>query len=218
MNGRPFLTAAIDLFDLIAPRSCVFCAADCIDDEEYVCEMCLDDLPWNEPAISPVPGIFVRSIAMLRYEYPINAAIQRFKFDKQLFYGSAFAEILCRAIPLLPKDIDAVLPVPLHWYRKARRGFNQALEIAKPLAKKLHVPIVTPVVRRRSTPFQSGLGADERTRNLKAAFEVSGPIEFEHVLIVDDVTTTGATLNTLATVLQRSGADRVSSLCLARAV
>ena len=180
--------------------------------------MCLDDLPWSEPAISPVPGIFVRSIAMLRYEYPVNAAIQRFKFDKQLYYGPAFAEILCRAVPLLPEDIDGLLPVPLHWYRKARRGFNQALEIAKPLAKELGVPIVTQVVRRRSTPFQSGLGADERARNLKAAFEVSGPIDCKHALIVDDVVTTGATLNTLANVLQRSGVDRVSSLCLARAV
>ena len=154
---------------------------------------------------------------MLNYEFPIDVAIKRFKFDKKLYYGPAFVEILRRALLHLPPDIDGVLPVPLHWFRKARRGFNQALEIAKPLAVELYVPIAKGVIRRRATPFQSGLGAEERARNLSHAFAVTKPLDCQHVLIVDDVITTGSTTEMLARALQKSGVERVSALCLARA-
>ena len=205
------------LLDLLAPRSCAFCAALSNSIEGNVCAGCLDDLPFNEPANAPAPGKLDSLTAVLRYEFPVDAAIRAFKFQRRSFYASAFAELLLLARYVLPRDIDALLPVPLHWLRRARRGYNQADEIAAPLSRSLGVPVIRNVRRVRATPFQSGLDAAERARNLRRAFAVRGDLPYRHILIVDDVITTGATLDTLATVLRRAGTERVSALCLAKA-
>ncbi len=154
---------------------------------------------------------------MLQYEFPVDAAIKAMKFSRRLYYLPAFAEVLCAARPLLPTDIDAILPVPLHWRRKTSRGFNQATELAKPLAGLLSVPVVRRVRRTRATPFQSGLDAAARAKNLRQAFSIDAPLHYEHVLIVDDVVTTGTTLVQLATLLRHNGVKKVSALTVARA-
>ncbi len=205
------------LLDLLAPRSCAFCGVLAIHSERNICVNCFDDLPWHEPTVSPTPGLFECSIAMLRYEFPVDVAIKALKFNRRLFYAPAFAEVLCTADNFLPKDIDAVLPVPLHWWRKTRRGFNQASELAKPVAKHLNVRLLRGVYRRKATPSQSGLNALERRRNLKQAFAVRKPLRANHVLIIDDVVTTGTTLTELARVLLRDGVRKVSALTVASA-
>jgi len=205
------------ILDFLAPRSCVFCGEPSQGDEKSICTGCFADLPWNASPVSPTPGIFESSIALLHYSFPIDVAIKALKFRRTLFYGPAFAEVLCVAKPLLPTGIDAVLPVPLHWRRKAVRGFNQALEIARPVAASLGVPLVHNVRRKRATPFQSGLDAAERARNLRRAFMITRPASYTHILIVDDVVTTGATAQALATLLLSSGAIKVSFLAVARA-
>lgn len=205
------------LLDVLAPRNCAFCGATCNTVEGSICAGCLDDLSFNNPPSSPQPGKLQTVTAVLRYEFPVDAAIKAFKFHRKLFYASAFAEVLLLARPILPGDVDALLPVPLHWWRKARRGYNQADELAAPLARSLGLPIIRNVRRVRSTPFQSGLDAAERARNLRHAFAVQGKLPYQHILIVDDVITTGATLETLAAVLQQAGVQRVSALCLAKA-
>lgn len=154
---------------------------------------------------------------MSHYSFPIDVAIKSLKFKRKLFYAPALAEILCTARPLLPEDIDAVLPVPLHWRRKATRGFNQATELAKPVAKLLGVPLVRNIRRTRATPFQSGLDAAQRARNLRSAFMITGPDSHAHILIVDDVVTTGATVRALAKLLLASGVSKVSVLAVASA-
>jgi len=154
---------------------------------------------------------------MLHYSFPIDIAIKALKFRRKLFYGPAFAEVLCVAKPLLPAGIDAVLPVPLHWRRKAVRGFNQAMETAQPIAKSLGVPLVRNVQRKKATPFQSGLDAAERARNLRRAFMITRPHTYTHILVIDDVVTTGATSEALATLLLSSGVTKVSFLAVARA-
>jgi ComF family protein len=207
----------MQILDILAPRSCVFCGVASEADEKNICNACYADLPWNEPAISSRPGIFECSAAMLRYSYPVDVAIKKFKFGRKLYYGPAFAEVLCAANSFLPKDIDAVLPVPLHWRRKAFRGFNQAMELAMPVARMLGVPIVRGVQRKRATPFQSGLDARERSRNLRRAFSVSGVIPHTHVLIIDDVVTTGATTIQLARALRKSYVKNISVLAIAKA-
>ena len=205
------------ILDFLAPRSCVFCGEPSEGDEKSICTGCFADLPWNASPLSPTPGIFESSIAVLHYSFPIDVAIKALKFRRKLFYGPALAEVLCVAKPLLPPDIDAVLPVPLHWRRKALRGFNQATEIAKPIAKSLGVPLVRNVQRKRATPFQSGLDAAERARNLRCAFMITRPASYMHILLVDDVVTTGATAKALATLLLSSGVTKVSVLAVARA-
>lgn len=202
----------------IMPRTCVFCGTLSQGEEENICTGCYADLPWADSASVPLPAPFECFIAPLNYDFPIDASIKAFKFKRKLYYAPAFAELLCSACTLLPDDIDAVLPVPLHWRRKAHRGFNQAEEIAKPVAKLLKVPIVRGVRRGRATPFQSGLAAKERERNLRQAFTMRRRITFSHVLVIDDVVTTGATARSLAKVLTANGVDRVSAMTVARAV
>jgi len=205
------------ILDFLAPRNCVFCGEPSEGGENSICTGCFADLPWNETLVSPISGIFESSMAVMHYSFPIDVAIKALKFRRKLFYGPALAEVLCVAKPFLAADIDAVLPVPLHWRRKAMRGFNQATEIAKPIAISLGVPLARNVRRKRATPFQSGLGAAERVRNLRRAFVITRPGSYTHVLIIDDVVTTGATAQALATLLLSSGVTKVSFLAVARA-
>ena len=205
------------VFDFLAPPSCAFCGTPSVAAEKNICAGCFQDLPWNVPAILPADGIFERKIAMLHYAFPVDVAIKALKFDRKLFYAPALAEVLCVAAPMLPSDIDAILPVPLHWRRKTVRGFNQATELAKPVAKALGVPIVRSVKRRRATPFQSGLDVPARASNLRQAFVMSSVTRYRHVLIVDDIVTTGATIESVANVLLAAGVGKVSALAVARA-
>lgn len=154
---------------------------------------------------------------MLDYSFPIDAAIKALKFGRKLHYGPALAETLFAGLHLLPETVDAVLPVPLHWRRKTYRGFNQAMEIAVPVARRLDLPLVYNVVRQKPTPYQSGLDASDRASNLSGAFRVQGQLRYRHILIVDDVVTTGATSEMLAQVVRRAGVEAVSMLAVAAA-
>ena len=223
--------------DAVLPRCCVFCGMKRRHDESLICPGCENDLPWISDyctgcarplARQPGAGVvcaacqqrrlpFEAAAAPLAFEFPVDAAIRLFKFHRKLHYAHAFGELLCRSFARLPGDIDALLPVPLHWLRHGVRGFNQAAEISRPLCKRTGLPLIRNVSRRRRTPYQSGLGARERRRNLAGAFEVRGDIRAAHVLLVDDVITTGETCTQLARELLTHGAQKVSVLAVARA-
>ena len=217
------------------PRCCVFCGVDCRDDEPYVCDGCSADLPWLGPAcpmcakplavVSAVPcgecqrrpPVFADAAAAFRYVFPVDAAIRRFKFHRRLDYVPAFAAILVALASRYADDVDALLPVPLYWARQFRRGYNQALELCRPLAAATGWPVLNDIRRTRPTSYQSGLPAAERHGNLAGAFVARRSLAARHVLIVDDVMTTGATCAALAAVALEAGAGRVSVLALARA-
>ena len=146
-----------------------------------------------------------------------DVVFKQFKFHRRLYFVPAFVELLLASANQLPADIDALVPVPLHPYRHMRRGYNQAAELAGPLGKAFELPVLSNVRRVAATPSQSGLSAAERRRNLLAAFAVRGRIRARHVVIVDDVVTTGATCQQLARVLKAAGAKKVSVLAIARA-
>lgn len=163
------------------------------------------------------PPPFAAVVAPFLYEFPIDAAIKRYKFQRRLYYAPAFSELLRPAFAGLPEDIDALLPVPLHWLRHGTRGFNQAAEVCTLLRKSTGLPLIRNVRRLRATPYQSGLSARERRRNLSNAFAVAGAITAGHVLIVDDVITTGETCRQLAALLRAHGVKKISALAIARA-
>ena len=226
------------LDDAIMPLRCVFCGTRSIAGEGRICTGCRADLPWienacarcAEPVASPLPrGVtcascqqhpppFTATIAPLRYEFPVDAALKALKFGRRLYYAPAFAELLESAVHWRFLHVDALLPVPLHWRRQALRGFNQATELCRPLAKSQALPVMSSVARCRATPFQSGLVAKDRQKNLHGAFRVRKTIAALHVLIVDDVVTTGATTRQLSKALLDRGATRVSVLAVAKAV
>lgn len=198
----------------LVPNSCVFCGGRRRIEEPPVCEPCCDDLPWTEPFFELPP--FKCAAAPLEYAFPVDAAIRLFKFRRKLCYAPAFAHLLRGALCGMPTDVDAVLPVPLHWRRQTLRGFNQATEISRPLLKQLGLPFINNVSRYRATPYQSGLAAAHRRHNLRAAFRARGEITANHALLVDDVITTGATCRELARLVLEAGVEQVSVLAIAR--
>ena len=198
----------------IMPRCCVFCGVRWTDDAGHICAGCKNDLEYRDPCAEET-GSFAAVIAPLAYAFPIDAAIKALKFRRKLFYVPAFGELLVEAARFLPRSADALLPVPLHWRRHVLRGFNQSDEICKRLQTATGLPLLRVVKRVRATPSQSGLSAAERRRNLRGAFRVVTNVEANHVVIVDDVITTGATVRGIARVLQNAGVDQVSVLALA---
>ena len=203
----------------LMPRRCVFCGRVSNRDEGHVCVGCYADLPWIKDDNLELPFAtrpLVAIVAPLYSSFPIDAAIKAFKFHRKLYYQPAFSDLLLHASASLPADIDAILPVPLHRWRHMRRGFNQAVELAKPLQTHLDLPLLNNVVRITATPYQSGLDATQRRRNLRSAFRVRGTITARHVLIIDDVITTAETCRQLAQVLIANGVTKVSALAIAR--
>lgn len=200
---------------LPVPR-CVFCDTRCTSVATCICDPCLQDLPWRTTLTSTDCDPMSVLIAPLDYAFPIDAALKLLKFQRRCEYLPAFAQLLCHLANELPHDVDALLPMPLHWRRQAMRGFNQATELARPLHRCTGLPLLRGIERARHTPYQSGLDAAARKRNLSAAFVAKKPVAARHVLIVDDVITTGESCRQLAKTVLQAGAQSVSALALAR--
>lgn len=112
---------------------------------------------------------------------------------------------------------EAILPIPLHPTRLKKRGFNQALELAKPLAKKLDIPLLNnAVLRQKYTQPQTELHAQERNENLTNAFQLATHLPYKHIALFDDVITTGATCSSLAQTLQQAGIETIEAWSCAR--
>lgn len=156
-------------------------------------------------------------MAPLLYEFPVDTAIKALKFRRQLYYLPIFANLLAEAVVRNFTDVDALVPVPLHHWRHALRGFNQALELCNIVSRRSKIPIVRSVKRVRATEPQSGLSAGARRQNMRNAFSLSGQLRLRSLLVIDDVMTTGETCNELAKTLLWAGAEKVSVLTIARA-
>ncbi len=125
---------------------------------------------------------------------------------------------MAQALANQPMHPQLIVPVPLHPTRFQQRGFNQAIEIARPISKNLGIPIAPKLcVRSRETPAQSGLSARQRAINIKHAFEIGQAVEVDHVAILDDVVTTGATVTELSRVLRNAGIKKIEIWACARA-
>ncbi|MEM7430394.1 MAG: ComF family protein [Pseudomonadota bacterium] len=203
------------LHDLLAPRCCAFCRLPTAS-ELGACDACIQDLPWRRSATAEVPGLAVDLIVPFDYTFPLDAAIRAWKYRRREFYVPALVALMRDAAMQVADDIDAVVPVPLHWRRLAWRGFNQAEILACAVSEFLAVPQCHSVRRIVHTPAQSRLSAVQRRRNLQTAFVVDADLTERHVLLVDDVVTTGGTLAALANVLTKCGAAKVSAVALAQ--
>lgn len=199
------------------PVRCAFCAAKCESFERFICTGCMQDLPWRKPLCTTEHPPLTVMAAPLEYAFPVDAALKLLKFQRRCDYVPAFAELLWQLAGELPPDIDALLPMPLHWRRQAMRGFNQANELGRELQKRCGLPLLSGVRRVRSTSFQSGLDAPARRQNLRDAFFAREALTAQHVLIIDDVITTGESCTRLAAVVLAAGAQKVSALAVARA-
>lgn len=173
------------------------------------CGQCLAEPPPQDAAQAP-----------LLYSFPVDRLITRFKFEGDLFVGTALGQLLAEHLTRhssAQQHPDRILPMPLHPHRLRQRSFNQAGVLARQLARALAIPVVYKGLRRtRATPAQTGLGAAERRRSLKGAFAASASVAGRHLALVDDVMTTGATARSAAAALKAGGAERVELWCLAR--
>lgn len=228
-----------DLLAWFIPRRCVLCNEAEI--EGSVCRGCQRDLPWLG-AICPgcggelPPGIGTGScgrcgtrrpgpravIAPLAYEFPVDRMVTGMKFHRQLHYGRALGELLALALERDGADRpapDFLVPVPLHRRRLASRGYNQALEIARPVAQRLQVRLAPSLCERvRPTVEQTGLSAPQRRRNVRGAFLASRACHGARIAVLDDVITTGSTVAALARALREAGAAQVEVWAVARTV
>ena len=201
---------------------CSGCAGDCASNRPS-CPRCA--LPLQAPA--PLCGeclqrepSFAAAWAPFRYGHPLDLLEARFKFRGDLAAGRALAQLMIeRAVAEAPTRPALMIPIPLHVSRLRERGYNQTLELARPLAAALGIPLRHDLlVRTRSTPPQTGLDAKARRRNLRGAFALTKSARLpDHVVVFDDVMTTGATLREAARVLVRAGVSRVDVWALARA-
>ena len=147
------------------------------------------------------------------YEGALREIVHAFKYEGRRSLGQPLAAMMRSAAADLLRDADCVVPVPLHPWRRMRRGFNQAAD----LAAHLDPPVLHALWRWRPTPAQTGLNAPARRRNLRGAFSVRTDVKDRIVVLVDDVRTTGATLDECARVLKRAGASEVRAVTVARA-
>jgi ComF family protein len=191
----------------------------------HACPRCA--IPYEHPdthgecgTCQKQPPAFTRSIALYRFAPPVDHFIRELKFHQQLGLARLLGERLAQRLALEGPRPDLVLPVPLHTARLRERGYNQALEIARPVARLLDLPLAVHSLRRvRATAPQTGMALAARRKNLRGAFALQPGAELKNlrVALVDDVMTTGSTVQAAAQCLRAAGARDVEVWVIARA-
>ncbi|BCX82410.1 hypothetical protein MIT9_P1996 [Methylomarinovum caldicuralii] len=198
---------------------CLTCEAE-LPWIEHPCPVCARPLPAAAPACGAClrrPPPFERTIALWHYQPPVDRLVTAAKYRGLQPPLRLFGECLARRLDSAPRP-DCLVPVPLHPRRLRQRGFNQSLEIARVVGRRLGIPLRPGLCRRiRFTPPQQGLSARDRRRNLRGAFVADPAVRGRHVALIDDVMTTAATVAEIATTLRRAGVTEVSVWVIARA-
>ncbi len=233
--------AAATVADFLLPGRCLRCGI-VVSETGALCSSCWEGMSFiaaphcdrcGQPfEVDPVgggicasciadPPAYARARSVFRYDDASRALILRFKHGDRTGAAPHFARWMARAGGELLAGDPVLVPVPLHPWRLWRRRYNQAAMLAQAIAKQAGKPCIPDaLVRVRATPSQGRLGRGQRRRNVKGAFQVkrAGAIEGNRVILVDDVLTTGATVDECVRVLQRGGASQVDVLTLARVV
>jgi len=229
------------LLDLVLPPRCIACGEE-VDAVNALCVACWRKVTFlGEPccaccgfpfdhdlgagalcgACAEAPPVYDRARSALRYDEGSRGLILAFKHADRLHGAPAFGEWMRRAGATLLADTDLLMPVPLHWTRLLSRRYNQAALLAHAI-HRAGGPRVAPdwLIRRRRTPSQGEFGPEGRLRNVRSAFALKAgkAVRGLKIVLVDDVLTTGATLEECARVLKRAGAARVDALALARSL
>ncbi|MCI1640111.1 MAG: hypothetical protein LKI42_02410 [Bacteroidales bacterium] len=228
MNNTGIYHSATAILDLILPRICMVCGRRLRIKEKYLCIYCMSDLPltyfWESSRnpmadryndmIQRTPAYEKYSYAAALFHYRAEAGYKKIprglKYHSEIGAGKFFSGILGEKLAGsgLFKDVDHIIPVPLHWTRRWKRGYNQAEIIAAGIAEKMDTKMDTDILfRTRLTKTQTRLKIEEKERNVSGAFGVnlrkaSKLSSAKHILLVDDVFTTGATMNACHSALR----------------
>jgi len=213
------------------PQACFLCGGRVVG--KLLCPGCNADLPRLPDACCPQcslpspggeicgaclthPPAFARTLAVYAYAFPLDALVQQCKYAGATSLTAFFAEQM--ALRVTPESrLDFLLPMPLHPTRLAHRGFNQAAEIARRLSPLVGIPWRPDACQRlRDTPAQAGLDLKTRQRNLRGAFACDLDLGGKRVALIDDVMTSGSSLNELAGMVRKAGAVEIQAWVLAR--
>lgn len=220
--------------DALLPRACLLCGERA---HAMLCAGCAADLPRLTGPLCPVcatplaapapacgsclgtPPAFDATLAPLRYAYPVDGLVRNLKYRCRLASADFLVQAMLAAIQPARPEGTLILPVPLSRPHLRERGFNQALEIARPLARALGLPLdARSLVRPKETVAQSSLPWRARRGNVRDAFACTRDLSGQTVIVVDDVMTSGATLDAVARTLKDHGAARVINWVATRAV
>ena len=225
------LNGCTNIVHAILPQHCALCGAR--TPNRLLCAGCDADLSHYRAPACPIcalptqggevcgaclqhPPPFDRTLAAFSYHFPIDRLLHAFKYSGNLALTEILAEPLAQLAAGHPKP-DLLMPMPLHPGRLRERGFNQSLEIAKPISRWLDTPLTADACQRtRDTPTQAGLKLKERRRNVRGAFACDLDLSGKKIAVLDDVMTTGATLNEISRILKSQGASEVSAWVVAR--
>lgn len=229
--GLSISPALQGVMSVLLPQQCLLCGASSGD--SLLCAGCAGGLPELPAPGCPVcaapapdgsvcgrclksPPAYDGTVAVWRYGFPVDRLVQALKFEHRLALAGFFAVAMLAG--RRPAG-DIMMPVPLSPGRLRERGFNQAVEIARTLSKSLGMPLEATACRRTAETLpQSALPWKERRRNVRNAFECALDLAGKSVVVVDDVMTTGATLDEFGRTLKRHGAARVTNWVVARAL
>jgi ComF family protein len=215
----------------LLPQDCLLCGNHC--GRETVCLGCRHDLPYHASASCPVcampspqaeicgaclkrPPHFDATLPVFEYAFPVDALMQSLKYGGRLIVADLAGEFLAQRVAnRLPPDL--LIAMPMHHQRLKERGFNQAAEIARTVSRKTGIFLAQDlVVRIKATEPQAGLPLAKRKRNMRNVFACTRNLSGKRVAIVDDVMTSGASLDELAKTLKKSGATWVECWIVAR--
>ena len=231
MKAPLWSRSATALAERLFGGTCYLCRGE---SRGILCAPCVADLPYLARPRCPQcalpaqggllcgrclgdPPEFDATIAVFAYAFPADVLVQGLKFRGDLALASLLAGALQAELGAGVERVDLVIPVPLHELMQWQRGYNQSMEIARSLAKPLGVPVVPDLCfRARDTAAQLELPWKERRDNVRNAFSCRRAIEGKRVAVVDDVMTTGATLNEVAATLKKFGAAHVTNWVVAR--
>ena len=236
-------TASYALFSLFFPDECRICATPLSEVSRVpVCRKCLHEprpflaeyfcVSCRTPFLNGFPLDSEGRCALCRaglrgfdaaycfgaYEGTLRELIHLYKYRQVQTLSRPLAEFLLSALPL-DESFDAVIPVPLHWRKRWQRGFNQSDLLARAIARRRGIPVVHALGRSKFTKTQAGLSNTERRKNVAAAFRcrrAGKTVAGKHVLLIDDVMTTGSTAAACARALKQAGASRVVLATVAR--
>lgn len=219
---------------LLLPQDCFLCAAPA--GSALLCPACASELPRLDGPHCPICALptvdgavcgscltkapyFDATHACFRYAFPVDRLVQALKYRHNLAIARLLAATLLQSAGNEAATADLLMALPLSEQRLAARGFNQSMELARPLASQLGIPLrVTGYARSLDTPPQASLPWKERQKNISGAFECALDLSGKHIIVIDDVMTTGATLDEFARTLKKHGARRVSNWVVARAL
>lgn len=230
-------TLGNDLLDFIFPGYCYICNLFLANPDKYLCSSCLEKMSVLPTPFCTVCKTFLDNLptnhnckAYLHSAYSlwtfaegVETLVHKFKYESKVGLGKRLGQVLAQQLSTQSfwPEIDTLIPVPLYSTRKRERGYNQAEVLAQSVADCTKVRPISNALRRcRNTKDQTHLSAAQRKENVKNAFQVSAGIDLSRVtiMLVDDVITTGATLNECAKTLKQNGAKEVYACTLAVAV